>query len=478
MLLDVIADVARTKCELSTDRPIVVGVSGGADSLALMHVLFALGYQLVIAHLDHALRSESNQEADYVQSLAKSNGLPFMGARVDVKEAAAISGESLEEAARNVRYRFLFDCARQVGAQSVAVAHHADDQIETILMHFLRGAALSGLAGMPYRRIIPLWDQEIPVVRPLLDIWREEIEAYIDKVGIKPCIDVSNQDTTYFRNQLRHELIPELETYNPQFRKVLLRTVDVLREEKVLLDQLAREAWEKCLHAQTEERVILRVDPFGQLHKSLQRRLLRLAIAQLRPDLRDVGFEVVERGLAYIHQPGEVQEIDLIARLYLGIIKDRLILRTWAAELPDFEKPLLGSKNDTGVLGTGQGYNLRSGWRIEAELLTEIPDDVMAIIKEKGPHETWLDFDRLEMPLIVRSREEGERWQPLGMGGRSQKVSDFFINEKVLEHMRDLWPLVCSGTQIGWIVGMRPSEHFKVTHTTKRILILRLKRDK
>lgn len=477
MLLDVLADVASTKCELTKDRPLIVGVSGGADSLVLMHTLFALGYQLAIAHLDHALRPESASEANYVKSLAELYGVPFLSKRVDVNKIAESSNESLEEAARNVRYRFLFDCARQVNAQAVAVAHHADDQIETILMHFLRGAALSGLAGMPYRRVIPLWDKQIPLVRPLLDIWREEIDEYVAKVGLEPCVDASNQDTTHFRNQLRHELIPELETYNPQFRKVLLRTADVLREEKALLDQLAKEAWEKCLISQTHQHLILSNEPFWQLHKALQRRVLRFAIGQLRPDLRDVGFEVVERALSFIEEPSGSREIDLVARLSLAIFEDTFVIKTWSSELPSFEQPLLRSKSEKGDLEQGQAYPLRSGWRIKAEILAEVPENVMTIIKGKGSHETWLDFDRLEMPLLVRSREEGERWQPLGMGGRSQKVSDFFINEKVLEHLRDLWPLVCSEDQVAWIVGMRPSELFKVTHETQRILRLNLVRD-
>ncbi|MFN2304832.1 MAG: tRNA lysidine(34) synthetase TilS, partial [Anaerolineales bacterium] len=278
MRLDNIANILSRQCGLTKDHPVVVGVSGGADSLALMHAMFSLGYDLIIAHLDHALRPESSREADFVKSLAAARGLPFISARIDVKAEAEKTGNSLEEAARNVRYRFLFDCARKAQAQAVAVAHHADDQVETILMHFIRGAARSGLAGMPYRRLLLLWDSEIPLVRPLLDVWRTEINTYVSSAGLKPRIDLSNQDTTYFRNRLRHELIPEMETYNPEFRKVLLRTADVFRMEKTLLDDLAKEVWRKCLISKSNEQVILKITPFKQSHKALQRRVLRQAI--------------------------------------------------------------------------------------------------------------------------------------------------------------------------------------------------------
>jgi len=231
MILDRLREAAGEECGLRPDQPILLGVSGGADSLAMMFGLGALGYTLVIAHLDHALRPESEAEANFVRSIAESQGWPFFSQRIDVLKFAQSEGQSIEEAARHVRYPFLFKQARLQYCQAVAVAHHAEDQVETVLMHFLRGTALAGLSGMPYRRVMPQWDPEIPLVRPLLGIWREEIDAYVAALGVKPCLDSTNLDTTYYRNRLRHQLIPELETYNPQIKAAIFRMAGVLHEE-------------------------------------------------------------------------------------------------------------------------------------------------------------------------------------------------------------------------------------------------------
>ena len=160
------------------DKLLVVGVSGGADSVCLLDSLHRLGLPLVAAHFDHGLRDESKEDACRVEALVKDMGLPFQQARKDVRALAAREGLSIEEAARKARYRFLFDTARSHQAQAVAVAHTADDQVETVLMHLLRGAGLGGLKGISSRLVIPEWDENLPLVRPLLGVWRSETEAW------------------------------------------------------------------------------------------------------------------------------------------------------------------------------------------------------------------------------------------------------------------------------------------------------------
>jgi len=473
MLLTTLEQAAVEKCGLNRDQLILIGVSGGADSLALLMGLESLGFNLSVAHLDHALRPDSARDGDFVAQLADSYGLPFVRKRIDVAKSAETHGQSLEEAARHVRYQFLFDIARRQQAQAVAVAHHADDQVETVLMHFLRGSALPGLSGMDYRTVMPLWDVSIPLVRPLLGIWREEIDTFVTEKGIAPRIDESNLDTTYFRNRLRHELIPELSTYNPQVREVILRMSQVLHEEDQFLQQLAEEAWEECSIIFEEERVIAPRTPFCQLPKALQRRVFRRAVSLLRPDLRDVGFAVIERGIDFLADPSESGETDLVSRLNLFVLDDIFVLKTWEAELPDWGKPLLATVDDDSLLDIGRPVELRHGWQLEAELVEEIPENFTQHLHKLDAYEIWLDYDRLETPLTVRGREEGERWQPLGMKAHTQSLQDFFINEKIDAHLRDLWPLVCSNEEIAWVVGLRPSELFKVRPDTRRILHIR-----
>jgi len=474
MFLTQLAQSAVEKCGLTKVQPILLGVSGGADSLALMCGLDVLGYDVVVAHVDHGLRAESPQEADFVRLLAESRGLPYYSQRVDVQHIADTETQSVEEAARNVRYQFLFEQARRHQCQAVAVGHHADDQVETILMHLMRGAALPGLTGMPYQRLMPLWDKKIPLVRPLLGIWRDEIDAYIEEIGHKPCNDQSNLDTTYHRNRIRHELIPVLKTYNPKITTVIWRMADVLREEEQFFDEITEQTFEDCQQSGTDAHMILTLSKFNGLSKALRRRVLRHAIAQLYPDLRDVGFEVIERGLTFAQEAASGGEIDLVARLNLVVIDDALMINTWNAELPDLGQLSLLSADEQGVLDLGQPLYLRFGQRIEASLVEKPPENLMAAVKALSPDEAWLDYDRLNLPLAVRARQEGDRFKPLGMGGQSQSLQDFFVNCKVAEPFRWRWPLVISGDDIAWVVRIRPSEVFKVRDTTHRILRLRL----
>lgn len=478
MLLSILDRTAREKCQLTPDQPILVGVSGGADSMALMVGLHELGYRLVIAHLDHGIRAESAGDADFVQAAAESLGLPFVRTRIDVLKWAEDTGQSLEEAAREVRYSFLFEQAREQHAQGVAVAHQADDQVETVLMHFLRGAGLAGLSGMPYRKVMPIWDAEIPLVRPLLDVWREDVERYLSEKGVTPRFDESNLDRTYFRNRLRHELIPNLETYNPQFRQVLHRTAAVLAGEEGFLDELTQAAWKLSLINMGQGSVLLSKPVFQQYAVSIQRRLLRQAVSKLRPDLRDVGFEVIERALTFIDAPDGVKTLDMAARVDLTLLDEMLVIKAWETDLPDSGRALLPYPEFRADLPEGGSVPLRNSWQLETELLPDLPEDPPAQAAACPSNEVWLDADRLAFPLVVRGWQEGERWQPLGMDGHSQKLSNFFINEKAPEHLRGIWPLVCSGDQVIWVAGLRPAESAKVSGETKRVVWLRLVKDK
>jgi tRNA(Ile)-lysidine synthase len=395
---------------------------------------------------------------------------------VDVGKAAEVQGQSIEEAARHVRYMFLFEEARKIGAQAVAVGHHANDQVETVLMHFLRGSALPGLTGMAYKNIIPLWDSSIPLVRPLLGIWRAEIEAFLNELGVEARVDHTNQDVTYFRNRLRHELIPELEKYNPQIRELIWRMSDVLREEDRFLDEQTQTAWKDCLVKQNQDRIILNIAGLTKQPTALQRRLLRFAVSLLRPDLRDVGYDAIERGLAFANDPLKNGETDFIARLNLAKIDDTLIIKKWGSDLPDWDLPLLQSADSELALDIQKAALLRHGWSLQARLITEVKPGDLNKANTLDPNEAWLDFELLEMPLKVRGRQPGDRWQPLGMPDHTQKLKDFFINEKIPEHVRDLWPLVYSGDEIAWVAGLRPSEAFKITTSTQKILHLKLLR--
>src|SRR5512143_3276456 len=242
-MLENIQSILQDHCRLSRERPIVVGVSGGPDSLCLMSVLRKLGYPLIVAHFNHKLRPDSDADANIVEQTAARLNLVSVIESGDVRVYADQEKLSIEEAARMMRYRFLMQQAHDFKAQAVAVGHTADDQVETVLMHFIRGAGLAGLKGMNYRTVIQMFDTQIPIVRPLLDMWREETVVYCAANGFRPRHDPSNASLDFFRNRLRHLLIPTLESYNPRFREVLWRTSRSLTGDFEILADVLDAIW-------------------------------------------------------------------------------------------------------------------------------------------------------------------------------------------------------------------------------------------
>ena len=306
---------------LKPGQGLVVGVSGGPDSVCLLHVLRQIAPQfelkLHVAHLNHAIRGqEAEADARFVAELAATWQLPCSIERADVPALARAGRLALEEAARRARYDFLARVATQVGAASIAVGHHADDQVETVLMHWLRGSGLAGLRGMvpsmplaEYRLIEglppgeptaprPITDEPpLMLIRPLLDVSRCEIEAYCARYNLQTRFDRSNLDTTYFRNRLRHELLPYLETYNTNIRQVLRRSATVIAADYELLRQQLAQAWGQVVRSETQQAITFDLATWQALPLSLKRSTLREAIHRLRRSLRNINFVHVEHAL-------------------------------------------------------------------------------------------------------------------------------------------------------------------------------------
>jgi tRNA(Ile)-lysidine synthase len=309
MNLEKLRQIALQDCQLSPALPVLVGVSGGPDSLCLLDSLVRLDFKVVAAHFDHQLRETSAQDAHSVQVFASSLGIPFVAASGDVAGTARAARLSIETAARQLRYRFLFAQAYQHGAQAVAVGHNADDQVETVLMHLLRGAGLAGLSGMPYRAHLPIWSQTIPLVRPLLHIWREEILDYCQERGLRPVMDASNQDLAFSRNRLRHELIPFLETYNPRVRTALWRMSQSLAGDETVVQQAVQTAWEACQPEVQNSTVQLRLAAFRTMPAGLQRGVLRRAVEVLQSTPLDLDYAAVQRGLEFLQSPTQTARL-------------------------------------------------------------------------------------------------------------------------------------------------------------------------
>ncbi len=466
-MLENVESILQTQCELTKDRPIIVGVSGGPDSLCLMEALRQAGYSILVAHFNHRLRPEADGDATTVEQTASRLMIPSVVGDGDVRAYAEQQGMSLEEAARHLRYTFLFEQAKRHGAQAVAVGHTADDQVETVLMHFLRGAGLTGLKGMSYRTVLPIFSDEIPVVRPLLDVWREETVIYCAANGLRPRYDPSNDTVNFTRNRLRNLLIPTLESYNPKFREALWRTVQSLKADHALLQDTLDAAWSECVVSEARGLVIFDSDRLSKLSVGLQRNLIRHAVSVLCPG-QDIGFAVLERAARFISGPNTAR-VALTGGLSLFRENGSLYLFTSEGNLPFDKWPQMREDVLEIALSVPGQAELSGGWQVNCERwrLPALARDQSAL--NEDPFQVWLDADTIPLPLELRVRQAGDRFEPLGMEGHTQKLSDFFINEKLPARVRDRWPLLCSGETVIWIPGYRPAHSFRLTDDSHEV---------
>ena len=440
---------------------VLVGVSGGVDSLALLYALHTLRHQLAcqlhIAHLDHGFREDSAADAAYVVEQANQLGLPISRNRIDVPQLMRDQKLSAEVAARHARYQFYECVSEQTGATKTALGHHRGDQAETVLMNLLRGAGAPGLKGM-----LPVRDGKF--IRPLLAFSRKEIEAFVAQLGLKPRCDTTNYQRNHLRNRVRLELIPTLErAYNSNIQNTLNQTADLLQAESDYLETLAHEAFRACqIEPCASDTVALDRRLFQTHHLALRRRILRLAIAEVFGAVRDLYFNHFESMLNLID--GEAS--NSILNLPHGGTFRRAYNRILVQKSTDSPVPF---EYEVAVPG-------RTVFPIlDAELIATIVESpINDGITDKfpdGKFQAVFDLDRLQTPLKLRQRQDGDRFHPFGMQG-TKKLKNLLIDAKIPQYERGQVPVLISGNQVIWVVGYRTSEPFKIQTETKRRLYL------
>jgi len=477
-MLENIHSILQDQCGLSRDKPILVGVSGGPDSLCLMSVLRKAGYRVVVAHFNHKLRLDSDADANIVEQTATRLNLVAVIESGDVRLYAETEKLSIEEAARILRYRFLMEQAHHFKAQAVAVGHTADDQVETVLMHFIRGAGLAGLRGMSYRTIIHMFDPEIPVVRPLLDMWREETVVYCAMNGFRPRHDPSNASMDFLRNRLRHLLIPTLESYNPRFREVILRTARSLSADHQILSNVLDETWKRSVLQEELGFVIFDLRALIEQPPGLQRNLVRRAIERVHPDELDVGYATLERASNFISDPEGQRRVrmDLTGGVYLLREGSSLYVAAENVTLPIERWPQIPEEASTISLKIPCQINLSADWKLNCERWNMVSLAMQQVQSNDDPFQAWVDAEGISDALELRVRQEGDRFQPLGMDGHEMKLSDFFINAKLPQRARARWPLVCMGDKVIWVPGYRPAHAYRLTESTHQVLYFSMTR--
>lgn len=472
--LEKIASVLRDNCRVEPSATIVVGVSGGADSLCLMHALHAIGHRVIAAHFNHRLRPEAEAEARDVEAVAGQLAIPCVVESADVRSHAKQERLSIEEAGRNLRYAFLFAQGRAHHAAAVAVGHTADDQAETVLMHLVRGAGMNGLRGMPYRTTLGSFDASIPLVRPLLDLWREDTVAYCASHGLRPHHDPSNDSSEFLRNRVRHELIPTLEKYNPRIREILWRMANIVASDYDLIAEHVRLAWDRLVQRQGEGYVALNAPLLSQSSEGLQRHLVRLAAERLRPG-EETSHSVLQRAADFIHD-NSCQRLVLGNRLKM--LREGGLIYVCSDEqlLPSDVWPQIPANTFSIPVSIPGRIELSDGWEFTSGAPFPIGSAGTEIRLKDDPFAVWLDAENLPPIMELRPRRRGDRFVPLGMRGRSQKLSDFLVNAKLPARARNRWPLLCSGEIVVWVPGYRPAERFKLGPDSRKAVCFSISR--
>jgi tRNA(Ile)-lysidine synthase len=471
---------------------VVVGVSGGPDSLCLLHLLHRLRDRLRLdlhaAHLDHSLRGgESDGDRRFVQAIAAEWKLPCHVERVDLHHLAREHRLAIEEAGRLARYAFLRRTALDVGALTIAVGHNADDQAETVLMHWLRGSGLAGLRGM--LPLTPLTSYRLPVepdeepgcgglrlIRPLLETPRSVIEDYCQRHELEARSDRSNLDTTYFRNWLRHTVLPLLAEHNPNVREVIRRSAQVVAGDYELLRSLLLDTWPRVVLEEAGDRITFDLDAWRELPTSLQRSTVREAVHRLRRTLRNINFVHVENAITVARSGTTGDQSTLPRGLVLTLGYERLSIRDEGAEDVLVDWPLMPAGSAaTSVNIPGDTALPGADWLLRTETMS--PGDLDGAW-ESNPDRwrAYLDAAVVGAIAHLRTRKPGDRFRPQGMGGRSVKLGDFLTNQKVLRRLRDRLPLLVGEGGIAWVCGQRIDERARVRDTTRQILVARFVR--
>jgi tRNA(Ile)-lysidine synthase len=435
---------------LSLQETVLVAVSGGADSLCLLLVLKELGFSIHAAHFDHGLRSESEQDSEAVRLIAKKLEIPCHVDRGDVRLQAKRNRETLEEAARELRYDFLLRTAAACQASAVATGHTADDQAETVLLHLLRGSGLQGLCGIRPDSVF----HGVRIVRPLLGLAHAQTMEYCRAAGWQPLEDPTNRDPSFARNRIRTKLIPQLQEYNPQIIPVLCRLSDIAAAQTELLDRVADDVWNRCLRPAEPGVIRILRDAVNQSPTAVRQAIIRRAVKEISGLLRDLAYRHVKGVIDFSLTPTSTRKMTVALGIEVSVESKFLVFRKRETlpVSPEWEGISLSIPGDADIR--------RPDWKIQ--ITQKASSDVPLADARKDPWTIQMDGDKIHPPLFLRRRAMGDRFFPAGMPG-AVKLNDFLASHHLPLAERDRWPLVCDSEGILWIPGFRLREGMAIT---------------
>jgi len=465
---------------LSEDDSVLIGLSGGTDSVCLTGILVKLKKDFNLSainavYVDHGLRpDEVENERIFCRNFCDSLGIGFISRSVDVESYAKDRKLSKQEAARNLRYRVFEEVSAEVKATKIALGHNADDQAETFMIRLLRGSGTKGLSGIPPTRGLGVRGQgsgikkNISIIRPLIETERKDIEEFLSvhcslfTVHSLPpfMVDSSNLKTDYLRNWIRHKIMPELKKKNPDLIKAIGRASDILRDEDAYLETIVNKTLMRLISRKSSNTVELFLGPLETMEKPILRRILRRVID---------GTEGL-RGMSFIHIE------DIISLINEGRAGDRLYLSKSVRAVKEYSLIVITSEAPIKI----SEYELQPPCKVVirgAGAVIEALFEEESRVPGDGKSSVLLDAGVLDFPLKIRPRANGDFFFPSGFG-KKKKLQDFFVDEKVPRDDRDKIPIVLSGNDIVWIAGYRADERFGVTGKTEKNLRLIISKGK
>lgn len=436
---------------LIQSEKVILGVSGGADSIAMLYALNELidyGLELIVAHLNHGIRGdEAKGDAEFVKETAKSLRLTFVYGEVDTLSFKEKSQLSLEDAARTLRYKFFNQVMNKHYATKIATAHTLDDQAETVLMRLLRGSGSRGLSGIP-----PVSNS---IVRPLIDTSRSEIEEYLRSKGVEWVEDSTNESPEFLRNRIRQDLLVELESYNPQIKETLSRTAEILRSEEEFIRREALKHFDDIFNP-NKSKLIGDLKHYRSVEKPLRFSLLRLTIEKLNSGLKN------------------------ISSIHIISADDFLLSETASGEVELPQGTVIVKGYDTFLVTRKSELELEFSYSIQSPGKWSFPEFSVSIeyiktdeLDENDESVAYLDPETVSFPIEVRNFKPGDRFSPLGMT-TSKKLQDYFTDIKLPKFLRSKVPIFISKDEIMWLGGIRLDNRFKVTDKKKEVLVIKL----
>lgn len=467
-LIDKFKDYIKNESLIEADDSILLGVSGGPDSLTMLDLFNRIkddfNFELVVFHLNHKFRDEATEEAEFVAGVCNKLQIRAIIEEFDVPSLVEKEGLSPEEAARQVRFNKMRNHAADLNVKKVALAHNKDDLVETIFLNIFRGTGLKGLAG-----IYPVNEMDgLKFIHPLLNMYRQEIENYCQFRNLEPRYDPTNEETIYTRNKIRHDVIPYVEKeINSGLKDVMYQMSSIVREENEFLAQQADKSLADVTIEQDKARIVLSLSGLREMAGVLRRRVIQKVIYSLKEKSVDLYYDHFRAIETLICDSTTGKKLDLPDEIKVKRTYNRIIFRqgkfspplhnySFKLEVPGAVKLPASKCIRTEVGNKEQNWQARAG---KAEIC-------------------FCDAVKVALPLKVRNRRNGDRFCPLGMKG-VKKVKDFFIDEKIPNIKRDRVPIVIDNQgRIIWIAGMRMDDRFKVTEKTEEIIKLFLKTEK